>query len=79
MGRAFAREKGLEEYEEEFAKGAQIAQNPLAFESLPLLDEEDRQVMRDEVMHKWRQPFQVRTYSESDCGRFPQYGQLCPT
>ncbi|GAA5876468.1 hypothetical protein JCM3774_003785 [Rhodotorula dairenensis] len=57
MGRAFAREKGLEEYEEEFAKGAQIAQNPLAFESLPLLNEEDRQVMRDEVMHKWRQPF----------------------
>ncbi|GAA5985666.1 hypothetical protein JCM10908_007062 [Rhodotorula pacifica] len=57
MGRAFAREKGLEEYEEEFAKGAQIAQNPLAFESLPLLNEEDRQIMRDEVQHKWRQPF----------------------
>ncbi|GAA5957462.1 hypothetical protein JCM8115_001328 [Rhodotorula mucilaginosa] len=57
MGRAFAREKGLSEFEEEFAKGAQIAQNPLAYESLPLLNAEDRDIMRDEVLHKWRQPF----------------------
>lgn len=56
MGRAFAREKDLAEFEELFAKGAQIAQNPLAFESLPLLNEEDREVMREEVQHKWRQP-----------------------
>ena len=63
MGRAFAREKGLSEFEEEFAKGAQIAQNPLAYESLPLLNEEDRQIMRDEVLHKWRQPFTVRSFS----------------
>lgn len=64
MGRAFAREKGLSEFEEEFAKGAQIAQNPLAYESLPLLNEEDRQIMRDEVLHKWRQPFTVRSFSD---------------
>ncbi|POY75474.1 hypothetical protein BMF94_1376 [Rhodotorula taiwanensis] len=56
MGRAFAREKDLAEFEELFAKGAQIAQNPLAFESLPLLNEEDREIMREEVQHKWRQP-----------------------
>ncbi|BGP66112.1 hypothetical protein NBRC10512v2_007507 [Rhodotorula toruloides] len=48
MGRAFAREKGLEEYEEEFAKGAQLAQDPLAFESVAMLGDADREILRDE-------------------------------
>ncbi|GAA5860119.1 hypothetical protein JCM8547_009188 [Rhodosporidiobolus lusitaniae] len=56
MGRAFAIEKGLPEYETEFAKGAQIAQDPLAFEQLQLLSDEDKDVMRREVTHKWDQP-----------------------
>ncbi|GAA6032039.1 hypothetical protein JCM8097_003399 [Rhodosporidiobolus ruineniae] len=56
MGRAFAREKGLEEYELEFAKGAQIAQDPLAFETLPLLSEEDKVAIRREVTHRWNHP-----------------------
>ncbi|GAA5926394.1 sugar porter family MFS transporter [Sporobolomyces koalae] len=56
MGRAFAQEKGLGQYELEFAKGAQIAQDPLAFESLTLLDDEDRKVLRREVTHKWDHP-----------------------
>ncbi|GAA5926328.1 sugar porter family MFS transporter [Sporobolomyces koalae] len=56
MGRAFAQEKGLGQYEEEFAKGAQVAQDPLAFESLPMLSEEDRTVLRREVTHKWDHP-----------------------
>ncbi|TNY22033.1 hexose transport-related protein [Rhodotorula diobovata] len=59
MGRAFAREKGLGEYEEEFAKGAQIAQDPLAFESLTMLNDDDRNVLRREVTHKWHQPWQL--------------------
>ncbi|GAA6021550.1 hypothetical protein JCM10207_005064 [Rhodosporidiobolus poonsookiae] len=59
MGRAFAREKGLNEFEDEFAKGAQVAQDPLAFESLMLLNEADKEVLRDEVNHKWRQPWQL--------------------
>ncbi|GAA5939644.1 hypothetical protein JCM3775_002076 [Rhodotorula graminis] len=59
MGRAFAREKGLQDYEEEFAKGAQVAQDPLAFESLTMLGEEDRNVLRREVTHKWHQPWQL--------------------
>ncbi|GAA6013458.1 hypothetical protein JCM10207_008855 [Rhodosporidiobolus poonsookiae] len=57
MGRAFAREKGLNEFEDEFAKGAQVAQDPLAFESLLLLDESDKDILRNEAAHKWRQPF----------------------
>ncbi|GAA5892052.1 hypothetical protein JCM6882_005680 [Rhodosporidiobolus microsporus] len=56
MGRAFAREKGLEQYETEFAKGAQAAQDPTAIDSLPLLSEEDKEVIRREVTHKWDHP-----------------------
>ncbi|GAA6055015.1 hypothetical protein NBRC10513_005677 [Rhodotorula toruloides] len=59
MGRAFAREKGLDEYEEEFAKGAQLAQDPLAFESVAMLGDADREILRDEVAHKWRHPWQL--------------------
>ncbi|BGP20277.1 hypothetical protein JCM10213_001108 [Rhodosporidiobolus nylandii] len=59
MGRAFAREKGLQEFEDEFAKGAQVAQDPLAFESLTLLEEHDKEVLRREVTHKWSQPWQM--------------------
>ncbi|GAA5890014.1 hypothetical protein JCM6882_009199 [Rhodosporidiobolus microsporus] len=56
MGRAFAREKGLEQYELEFAKGAQAAQDPTVYETLPLLSEEDKEVIRREVTHKWSHP-----------------------
>ncbi|SCV74687.1 BQ2448_7716 [Microbotryum intermedium] len=59
MGRAFAHEKGLEEYEEEFAKGAMVAQNPLAFESLPMLEDADKNILRREVSHKWDHPMQL--------------------
>ena len=50
MGRAFANEKGLGQYETEFAKGAQVAQDPLAFESISMLNDEDRNVLRREVV-----------------------------
>ncbi|KDE07241.1 hypothetical protein MVLG_02462 [Microbotryum lychnidis-dioicae p1A1 Lamole] len=59
MGRAFAHEKGLGEYEEEFAKGAMVAQDPLAFESLPMLDDADKNILRREVTHKWDHPKQL--------------------
>ncbi|GAA6043380.1 hypothetical protein JCM8097_005294 [Rhodosporidiobolus ruineniae] len=56
MGRAFAREKGLEEYELDFAKGAQAAQDPTRFDHLPLLNDEDKEIIAREVTHKWSQP-----------------------
>ncbi|GAA5988758.1 hypothetical protein JCM5350_002928 [Sporobolomyces pararoseus] len=56
MGRAFANEKGLGQYETEFAKGAQVAQDPLAFESISMLNDDDRNVLRREVTHKWDHP-----------------------
>ncbi|GAA6059742.1 hypothetical protein JCM10212_001950 [Sporobolomyces blumeae] len=56
MGRMFAREKGLEQHEVEFAKGAQVAQDPEAFEALDLLNDEDKAALRRESLNKWDHP-----------------------
>ena len=37
-------------------KGALVAQDPPAFESVEELDEVEREALRNEVLHKWRQP-----------------------
>ena len=52
----FAKSHGLEEYAEVLQKGALLAQDPAAFESLPMLDENDRHILRREFTHKWSQP-----------------------
>lgn len=70
MGKAFAQEKGLGEFEEYFAKGAVVAQDPLIFESLTLIDDDDKRALRREVTHKWDQPKQMvsATLSVSERG-----------
>jgi hypothetical protein len=55
-GRQFAESHGLGDLTLEFQKGALVAQDPLAFEGLPLLDEDDKDTLRREVTHKWDQP-----------------------
>ncbi|KAI0062831.1 hypothetical protein BV25DRAFT_469992 [Artomyces pyxidatus] len=55
-GEAFARDHGLGHLSEEFKKGALVAQDPTAFETLPLLDDADRAVLRRELTHRWDQP-----------------------
>lgn len=55
--RRFAREHGMEEDEEDFVKGALVAQNPDDFENIPELSDEDKNALRFELTHKWRQPF----------------------
>lgn len=55
----FAKEHGLEHLTEEFQKGALIAQDPPAFESLSQLTEADKQVLRREITHRWDQPWQL--------------------
>ncbi|KAI0696760.1 hypothetical protein C8T65DRAFT_663212 [Cerioporus squamosus] len=52
----FARTHELGEFTETFQKGALLAQDPAAFETLPLLNEEDRRVLRREFTHKWDHP-----------------------
>lgn len=37
-------------------KGALVAQDPPAFESIEELDDHERDALRNEVLHKWRQP-----------------------
>lgn len=52
----FARSHQLGHLTEIFQKGALVAQNPTEFESLPLLNDEDKVALRREVTHKWDQP-----------------------
>ncbi|KZT72160.1 hypothetical protein DAEQUDRAFT_664568 [Daedalea quercina L-15889] len=56
---AFAKSHGLGHATEEFQKGALVAQDPTAFEALPLLNDEDRLVLRREMTHRWAQPLQL--------------------
>ena len=37
-------------------RGALVAQNPPAFEQIAELEEAERDALRNEVLHKWRQP-----------------------
>ncbi|KAK0457525.1 uncharacterized protein EV420DRAFT_1621066 [Desarmillaria tabescens] len=52
----FTKEKEFDEYTETFKKGALLAQRPGELETLPLLDEADREAIRRERTHKWSQP-----------------------
>lgn len=59
---AFVREKGLEEHEAYFRKGALVAQNPSAFEDIDgseALDEVEKTTLRNEILHKWRLPWKL--------------------
>jgi len=58
-GESFARKHGMEELVEEFRKGAVLARDPTAFESLPMLSQEDKDNLRREIEHKWEQPLRL--------------------
>lgn len=53
---AFANENGLQDIRDVLVKGALVAQSPTRIDSIPELDDNDRNVIVDEVAHKWRQP-----------------------
>src|SRR5579871_6884986 len=57
--RRFARDHGMAEDEEDFVKGALVAQRPDDFEDIAELSEEDKAALRFEITHKWRQPFMM--------------------
>ncbi|KAI0696769.1 hypothetical protein C8T65DRAFT_583196 [Cerioporus squamosus] len=52
----FATTHDLGEFTETIQKGALLAQDPAAFETLPMLTEEDRRVLRREFTHRWDHP-----------------------
>jgi hypothetical protein len=58
MGEQYCRDSCLREEEDirAFRLGAQVAKDPLNFEGVTGLTEEERMVFRDEIEHKWRQP-----------------------
>ena len=55
----FARAHNLEHISEEIQKGALVAQDPAAFESLSQLNEDDKAILRREITHRWDQPWQL--------------------
>ncbi|MCJ1245397.1 hypothetical protein MMC30_002601 [Trapelia coarctata] len=52
----FARDANMAEHIPLLQKGALVAQNPPAFEEVAELDESERDALRNEVLHRWRQP-----------------------
>lgn len=52
----FANEYNLTDILPELKKGALVARDPAEFESVPDLTETEATALRDEVLHKWRQP-----------------------
>jgi hypothetical protein len=56
-GAHFARHYGLGHLEKQFSKGALVAQDPDGFETLDILSEKEREVLRREATHQWSQPF----------------------
>ncbi|KAL9123657.1 MAG: hypothetical protein Q9217_006932 [Psora testacea] len=53
----FAQEANLQDMIPLLKKAALVAQDPPAFEQIAELDEVERDALRNEVLHKWRQPF----------------------
>lgn len=55
----FARKHDMEYLIEDFQKGALVAQDPPAFESLSQLNEDDKILLRREITHRWDQPWEL--------------------
>jgi hypothetical protein len=52
----FARTHGFNEESDLLVRGALIAKDPPAFENVPGITETEKEAIRNEVLHKWRQP-----------------------
>lgn len=59
MGAAYAVEMGMPELQDDFRKGAMLAQEPGAFETVPMLTNDERHVLRRELTHKWSHPLSL--------------------
>lgn len=52
----FAKDTGLSDQTALLVRGAQVAKDPPAFESVEGLTEPEKEAIRNEVLHKWKQP-----------------------
>ncbi|KAI9890957.1 MAG: hypothetical protein M1814_003458 [Vezdaea aestivalis] len=55
----FCQEQGMNDKLALIQRGALVAQNPKNFEHIPELSEGEKQALRDETLHKWRQPWRL--------------------
>ena len=59
---AFVEDKGLQDERETFRKGAllaRVSQRADGFESVKQLSEEEKDLLRHEISHRWSQPFML--------------------
>ncbi|KAL8880161.1 MAG: hypothetical protein Q9192_008079, partial [Flavoplaca navasiana] len=52
----FANEHNLEYALDDLQKGAMVAQNKAGFENFDRLTDDDKTLIREEKLHRWRQP-----------------------
>lgn len=52
----FANQSGLTDMVDLIKKGALVAQSPHNFEHMPELTETEREALRNDIVHRWRQP-----------------------
>ena len=52
----FADANRMTDYTALLQRGALVAQNPAEFEMVPGLTTSEAEALRDEVLHKWKQP-----------------------
>ena len=52
----FAAKYELHDILPDLRKGALAAQSPALFDTIPELNEEDKEVLRHEIEHRWKQP-----------------------
>ena len=55
----FATEHSLQDIIPDLQKGALVAQNPAGFEELEELSADEKDALRNEVLHKWSHPWQL--------------------
>src|SRR5271170_1482115 len=55
------------EDEDYFVRGALVARNQNNFEDIAELDEEDKIALREEITHKWKQPFTLHYLVGMSC------------
>lgn len=55
----FVNSNGLSEDADLFRRAALVAKDPANFESVKDIRDEEIEVIRDEVLHKWRQPWSL--------------------
>lgn len=78
--KSFARNNTLEQHLDLLKKGAQIAKDPQFFDVVRGITEPEKQALRDEQYHRYRQPFSLYATIVTCCvGAAVQCVYFCST